>query len=120
MATAHTISAAEAAYFLRRELGPLRQWRDFLADALRDRASINGLTLLPCGRQHDGRAFRPVYDARTVKAFIDDVLATVPIAGRTPIKVARLDIDPDLPWYLNRFNKDGNPIKSRRIVGLVH
>ncbi len=115
-----TISAAEAAYLLRRELGPLRQWRDFLSDALRDRANIHGLTLLPCGKLHDGRAFRPVYDARSVKSFIDAVLATVPTAGKAPITPTRLDIDPCLPWRLNRFDKHGTRIKHHLIMCQAH
>lgn len=112
MSTVHTISAAEAAYLLHAKLGSLRNWGDFLADAIRDRASIDGLTLLPCCRMHDGRALRPRYDAHAVLNFINEVKARHPEAGRTKITPLMLDVPPSPLWRVNKFDRDGKPMAS--------
>lgn len=39
------LSAAEAAGILRDKLGPARQWRDFLADCIRERTHLEGEVL---------------------------------------------------------------------------
>lgn len=107
MTTTPTISAADTAFLLRKELGPLRSWTDFLSDCIRDRQSIGGRQLLPCAEVHDGRLFRPVYSASDVKRFIADVLAT---EGKASATVLSLDVDRGIPWKLNRFDRDGNRI----------
>lgn len=107
------ISAGEAAFILRARLGPLRQWVDFLADNIRGKQDVAGHTLLPCGRQKDGKALRPVYAVSDVAEFIANVLASVPCAGKTPVKTATLAIDRRRHWRLNRFNQDGSPVALR-------
>lgn len=109
---AQTITASDTAFLLRRELGPLRNWHDFLSDAIRDRASISDLTLLPCCQMHDGRAFRPRYNAREVLSFINAVKAACPEAGPKGAVPIKLDITPTSIWKINKFDKDGNPISA--------
>lgn len=104
-----TMPLSEAAYMLRMALGPLRNWTNFLSDNIRDRQSIHGLTLIPCARQSDGKAFRPVYAVADVLAFIRDVLAADSTAGKAPLKTATLDIDRRRPWRLNKFDQNGKP-----------
>lgn len=107
-----TISTGDTAYWLRRELGPMRNWQDFLSDAIRDRAFIKGFTLLPCCEIHDGRAFRPRYNAREVLNFINAVKAAYPEAGPNGIVPIKLDITPTSIWKINKFDKDGSPIRA--------
>ena len=105
-----TLSATDCAFILRRKLGPLRAWPDFLADCIRDRASISGLKLLPAAQQHDGRTYRPRYALRDIDSFIEAVLARVPDAGHVPIEPIMLDINPSRAWKANRFDREGNPV----------
>lgn len=109
---ASTISTSDTAYWLRRELGPMRNWQDFLSDAIRDRAYIKGFTLLPCCKMHDGRCLRPRYDAREVLNFINAVKAACPEAGPKGVTPIKLDISPTPFWQINVFDKDGNPISA--------
>lgn len=106
-----TISAADTAFLLRARLGDMRAWGDFLADCIRGRADIGGHTLLPCARLHD-RCDRPVYAVADVNIFIDRVLATVPGAGKMPIRPLVLPIDDVRHWRVNRFDKSGAPIAA--------
>lgn len=112
MAMTRTISAADTAFLLRKELGPLRSWTDFLSDCIRDRQSIGGRQLLPCAEVHDGRLFRPVYCAQEVKRFIVEVLAA---EGKTSASILTLDVDRGTHWKLNRFDRDGNRFTHRRV-----
>lgn len=111
-----TITLAEAAYLLRSQLGPMRSWADFLADNIRGKQSIAGLTLLPCARKRDGKSFRPVYSVRDVKAFIAKVMASVPGAGKAKIKQTILSVDTGRHWKVNRFDQDGSPIAALRRI----
>lgn len=104
------ITPAEAAFYLRCHLGPLRNWGDFLTDNIREKQSIEGLTLMPCLRQKDSRALRPMYAVQDVKDFVAAVLARIPSAGPARIKVAKLTIDTDRHWTLNKFDRHGTPI----------
>lgn len=105
-----TVSASDCAYILRRKLGPLRAWPDFLTDCIQGRASISGITLLPTARQHDGRALRPRYAVLDIRVFIETVLARVPGSGHVGIEPTILDIDPSRAWKANRFDREGNPV----------
>lgn len=115
-----TISAADTAFFLRAQLGPLRNWGNFLADNIRGRQSLAGHTLKPCARQSDGRAFRPIYSLSDVKVFIAQILAAVPSAGRTPVKPTTLSVDSGRGWRINKFDKSGAPVVALcRVNGLL-
>lgn len=105
-----TISLSEAVFILRIRLGPLRNWTNFLNDNIRGMQDVAGHRLLPCGRRHDGRIFRPIYAVADVLAFIEDVLAAVPEAGRKPIQPTTLKIDRGRFWRINKFDKSGAPV----------
>lgn len=78
------ISASETQYALRRALGPLRAWGDFLADLAREtpkRVHVLGFTLLPVARKRD-RCGRPLYDPSEVAAFILNVWNADPTLRR--------------------------------------
>lgn len=111
-----TLPVAEAAFLLRVHLGPLRSWTNFLTDNIRGQQSIAGFKLMPCGRQHDGKAYRPIYATRDVTDFIAKVLAAVPTAGKTPIKPTTLAIDKGRHWWVNKFDKDGAPVAMLRTI----
>lgn len=103
------VTAPEAAYVLRSMLGPMRSWSDFLADVIRNKADIDGLTLQPCCRLHDGRALRPHYARSDIMAFIREVRAIYPDAMPTPVKSTRLEIDDGVYWRHQKFDKHGSP-----------
>lgn len=102
-----TLPLSDTAVLLRARLGPLRAWYAFLTDNIQGKRSIGGHRLLPCGRQHDGKAFRPIYAVSDIEEFVAKVLASVPTAGKTPIKPTTLTIDSGRHWSLNRFDKGG-------------
>ena len=109
--TVKSITKSEAIYILQAKLGSLRAWGDFLADNCRDRQSINGLTLLPCCKRHDGNGFRPAYAVDDVLTFIADVKAAIPSAGEgKPIEPVTLTIEDGWHWKLNKFCEDGSPV----------
>ena len=110
-----TISASEVAHLLRVKLGPLRAWADFLADNIREKQSINGLTLMPCAKLHDGRLLRPVYDAVDVKDFIAAVQAASPNASPVKVAAVKLSVDRGRAWFMNKFDRAGNPTLKRQI-----
>ena len=110
-----TISAADTAFLLRAKLGPLRAWPDFLADNIRGKQSVHGLTLMPCARKQDYRAFRPIYSIKDVEQFISEVLALEPSAGKVAIQRTVLAIDTGRYWKINKFAEDGSPVMLRRI-----
>lgn len=74
------LSASETQFALRRALGPIRAWGDFLADLARKTpkgVSVHGFKLFPLARRHD-RCGRPLYDPADVATFIRNVWATDP------------------------------------------
>ncbi|MFO1305784.1 MAG: hypothetical protein U1F54_18810 [Burkholderiales bacterium] len=76
------VSAGDAAYLLRRRLGPVREFSDFLADARRDgTTSYYGHTLLPCAYVFDGRTKRPVYSVQDIAAFVHAVSSKIGVGG---------------------------------------
>lgn len=115
----NTLSLAEVAFLLRARLGPLRNWTNFLTDNIRGRQNVEGHTLRPCGRQHDGTAYRPIYAVPDVMNFINKVLAAVSHAGRAPIKTTTLAIDRGRHWRVNKFDQNGKLVATpRRITPL--
>ncbi|MFM0723422.1 hypothetical protein PQQ53_06985 [Paraburkholderia strydomiana] len=105
-----TISRPDTAFILQANLGPLRCWVDFLSDNIRGRQSVAGYTLMPCARQHDGKAYRPVYAVSDVQAFIENVQKAIPSAGRRPIKTTSLSLNRGTDWRVNNFDRDGAPV----------
>ena len=74
------LSAAETAHVLRIALGQ-RQWRDFLADCIRDRTPGvgGGVKLMPyAATSSAGRAARPLYRAVDVRRFVEEARASDP------------------------------------------
>lgn len=87
--------ASEVAFALRMALGPIRAWDDCLSDMRRGSTNVDGHVLLPTCRMHDGRAWRPGYDANSVVVFINAVRATNPnCQNRAPLAFKLMDIDP--------------------------
>jgi hypothetical protein len=114
MAMTYTISAAEAAYVLRRDLGPLRNWNEFLHDARRRAAYVAGYTVLPCCRQHDGIAYRPRYDIKAVREFVKRVKAAIPAkAGKATVESVPLELGRGKHWQDKRFDRVGSPIAPK-------
>lgn len=112
------ISASEAAFMLRVRLGPIRAWGNFLADNIRGRQSIYGLTLKPCSQKRVGQAFRPMYAVKSVEKFIADVLAIEPKAGKAPVTPIVLPVEVGRGWRYNKFDEKGAPVAMlRRIFG---
>jgi hypothetical protein len=96
----------EVAYLLRKELGPIRAWDDCLADMRRERALVNGYTLLPECRSKGGSAWRPMYQVSKVVAFIKAVRAVDPNATRNEppqIKTAIMDPADCRHWKLRKL-----------------
>lgn len=94
------INQADVATLLHGRFGSLRHWRDFLADCIRDRASINGLQLLPIGYvRAKGKSRRPVYDLATVEEFIARVAA---VASPLPVRPFSVLVDRSLPLAMRR------------------
>jgi hypothetical protein len=100
------IPAPEVAYLLRRELGPLRNWDDTLADMRRGRVKVHGCTLMPtCKGKHAG-AWRPMYAVPDVLDFIKAVRAAEPAAARHlpyQVKTALSDPTDTRPWYTRKL-----------------
>ena len=114
-----TIDVGEAAYLLRQELGPLKQWTAWLSDCTRGKAgSIHGLILKPCALQRCAvrGVFRPRYSLKTVREFIDAVKAATLSAHPAGIKTAPLAVAPGVSWRSNKFDAKGGRIKCRRIL----
>ena len=108
------ISAGETAALLSRELGTPRAWSDFLADNIRGKQNICGLTLMPCARRKDWRGiYRPVYAVRDILAFVDGV-KKLGLAKPTKIEPMRISIDTKKDWRINCFNMDGKRMKRTR------
>lgn len=113
-----TIDVGEAAYLLRQELGPLKQWTAWLNDCSRGEAgAVFGLTLTPCAAQRDSvrAVFRPRYSLKAVRQFIEAVKAATLAARPAGIKTVPLAVDTGLSWRINRFDAKGGRIKCRSI-----
>ena len=103
------VTAGETAYLLQHQLGSIRQWRDFLADNIRNRQSIEGLTLMPRGRLQGPKGYGPAYMLADIKAFILAVKAADPHAGKriTPVPV---QLDTTRGWHISKFDRRGHPV----------
>jgi len=101
-----TVTASEAAYMLHKALGALRAWGDFLADNIRGKQSIHGLTLEPCCLKKIQGAYRPMYAVADVHKFIAAVLACEPAARtKAPITVIDLPVERGRPWRAQKFKR---------------
>ncbi|SDC80563.1 hypothetical protein SAMN05428966_102376 [Massilia sp. PDC64] len=101
------LSAPEVAYLLRRELGPLRNWDDTLADMRRGRVEVNGDTLLPICKGKYAGAWRPMYAVADVLTFIAAVrAAALGTARHVPYQVKTAYTDPTdtRPWYTRKLS----------------
>lgn len=105
-----TLTLSQAAYRLMKDLGGLRNWTNFLTDNIRGKQNIAGHQLLPCGRQHDSKSFRPIYALDDVLDFIDKVKVAVPSSGKSPTETTVLPIDTGKHWRINKFRMDGSPV----------
>jgi hypothetical protein len=105
-----TLTAAETAFALRVNLGPLRAWTSFLSDNVRGKQDVNGHQLLPCCKRRDKRMFRPAYAVEDVNEFIASVLAAGSGASGVPIRAMTVNIDTAWPWQLNKFDQHGVPV----------
>ena len=118
-----TLDVGEAAFLLRLELGPLRQWGAWLNDCSRgDAGAIYGLTLTPCATQRDSvrAVFRPRYSLKAVRDFIEAVKAATLAARPAAIKTVPLAVDAGTHWRRNRFDAKGGRIKARTIGTSVY
>lgn len=98
------IDSSETVFALRRALGPLRAWGDFLADLARDKPKnvhVRGFKLHPVAHKFD-RCGRPLYKPAEVAEFIQNVWAADPsLKGNwSGIKkqVFEFNDSPLLPW----------------------
>lgn len=108
------ITAGEAAYFLQRHLGSMRQWGDFLADNIRDKQHIEGLTLMPRAKLRGPKGYYgPAYLLADVRAFILAVKAADPTAG-APISAVRVSLDTTRGWRVSKFDRLGHPVAMLR------
>lgn len=101
----------EVAYFLRRALGPLREWSDCLADMRRNKTNVDGMQLLPVCQIHDGRRWRPGYTVESLAEFIRQVRTSHPeIRTDAPAIGIEIGLDPsdERSW---RIRKLGSPTK---------
>ncbi len=104
------ISASETAFLLRAKLGPIRAWGDFLADNIRGKQNIHGLTLKPCCRKKIGGCYRPMYAVIDIETFIANVLKLEPKAGKAPITPVLLELERKKSWRLVKFDEEGAPV----------
>lgn len=108
-------SAAETAHLLRNHLGPFLAWSYVLADMRRDRTTVEGLTLLPVCRIHDGIGYVPFYRREDLARFIHEVSLRHPEAVKGK-PVEKLEVDIDLEdgnyWFARKFKRTA-PIRKR-------
>jgi hypothetical protein len=107
-----TLTQADTAAILRRKLGDLRSWPDFLADNIRGKQNICGHVLMPCCRMKGVTGERPRYSSSDILAFVEKVLRDEPQAGPTPMAPVKLYIDLSRPWHENRFDRRGLPLPA--------
>lgn len=89
------LPSSEAAYVLRRLLGPIVAWDDCLADMRRGKATIEGIRLLPICRYHDGLAWRPGYTKADILIFVAAVRAKRPDAKPgMRLQASAVELDP--------------------------
>lgn len=111
--TVKAVTAGDAAHILRAKLGAKRNWSDFLADCIRNRANYNGFRLLPVTRRKDKLGKRPVYAVGDITQFIADVKASDPSAGPDRVKSFMVEIETDHAWFVRRADQAGRIIKHK-------
>lgn len=85
--------AGDVAYLLRRELGPIRDWSDCLADMRAEKTDVCGVRLLPVGVMSAGCG-RPIYHPTSVVAFVKEVRLQCPEAQKNvPYQTIEVEID---------------------------
>ncbi|SNS11982.1 hypothetical protein SAMN06265795_101111 [Noviherbaspirillum humi] len=100
------MSASEAAYLLRKELGPVRSWLDTLSDMRRGKVAVSGFILLPECKGKGDRAWLPMYQAAKVWEFIEAVRAADPSTKRNepPLMKTALSDSTDIRhWRLRKL-----------------
>jgi hypothetical protein len=103
------LPASEVAHILRLTLGQ-RQWRDFLADCIRERTpGIAGwLLLVPyASSKVSGKAARPLYRACDVRVFIEQARAADSSLRPCPVTARRYAVDTTIgiPWQMRRASR---------------
>lgn len=102
--------AGETALMLRRLLGPLREWSDFLADCRQFKTSIHGAVLLPYATAIGGRGQRPYYRGADIAKFVNDVKKRCPEARpNIDFQYVLVDLDPsdERMWRHKKFRLNG-------------
>src|SRR5689334_17120726 len=90
-----TVTAAEAAYMLRRDLGAVRAFDDMLADMRRGKSSYFGLVLTPLLCSHDGKGTRPYYSLSDIADFTRAALSIAPSStALIPVQVHEFEVAP--------------------------
>lgn len=85
--------AGDVAYLLRRELGPMRDWSDCLADMRGNKTDVCGVRLQPVGVMSAGCG-RPIYHPFSVIEFIKEVRLRCPNAQKdVPYQTIEVEID---------------------------
>jgi hypothetical protein len=96
------VCAAEAAYIVRRALGPVRAWGKALEEMCRnDAASYLSHRLTPCARMHRQGYPRPIYLLRDVANFIRNVReSTSGLSNPGEIETFEIEFDSTTrcPW----------------------
>lgn len=96
--TSNLLSASETAHVLRQALWP-RQWRDFLADCVRNRAGLHGhLQLMPYARD---KSRHPLYRPIDIRIFIAEARRLDPtLVSKAKVVAHRYAHDDTigLPW----------------------
>lgn len=114
------LSAPEVAYLLRRELGPIRNWDDSLADMRRGRIVVHGCTLLPTCMGKYANAWRPMYAVPDILDFIRSVRAADRSAARHvsyQVKTAHMDPTDIRPWHSRKLPVALSTMAARSAVG---
>ena len=88
------LRAGDVAYLLRRELGPMREWSDCLADMRSGKTDVGGIRLLPMGVLSSG-CNRPIYHPASVVGFIREIrrLYSEIAVKDAPIQAVEVEID---------------------------
>ena len=115
--SAKLLTAGEAASVLWNQLGPIRNWSNFLADCIRSKQAIAGITLTPCARLQGMRGLRPAYSLADIEAFIRAVKAVMPDAGKPACPVT-VQLDTSRGWRISKFDRKGSPIARHK--GITH
>lgn len=106
------ITLADAAAYLRAQVGDFRAWGFYLIDRIRGRQKQIGDDLLPFARIHQRGGLRPVYLFDEVRRFAKQAKEAYAVAKPTPIQPIKLKVDlTEKPFpCMRKFDSDLNPI----------